>query len=69
VNVWFHTFALGPGIYTPRIARDHGYRVVVLGADRFAGRSVLDVGAFDGSYSFLAETGGARRVVSVDSEQ
>jgi predicted RNA methylase len=41
----------------------------VLGADRFAGRSVLDVGAFDGSYSFLAEARGARRVVAVDNEQ
>jgi tRNA (mo5U34)-methyltransferase len=69
VPVWFHTFALAPGIYTPGIARDHGYRLAVLGADRFAGRSVLDVGAFDGFYSFLAETRGARRVVAVDNEQ
>jgi tRNA (mo5U34)-methyltransferase len=69
VPLWFHTFALAPGIYTPGIARDHGYRLGVLGADRFAGRSVLDVGAFDGFYSFLAEVRGARRVVAVDNEQ
>ena len=69
VPLWFHTFALAPGIYTRGIARDHGYRVAVLGADRFAGRSVLDVGAFDGFYSFLAEARGARRVVAVDNEQ
>jgi len=69
VPLWFHTFALSPGIYTPGIARDHGYRLPVLGADRFAGRSVLDVGAFDGFYSFLAEERGARRVVAVDNEQ
>jgi tRNA (mo5U34)-methyltransferase len=69
VPLWFHTFALSPGVYTPGIARDHGYRVPVLGADRFAGRSVLDVGAFDGFYSFLAEMRGARRVVAVDNEQ
>lgn len=69
VPLWFHTFALAPGIYTPGIARDHSYRLAVLGADRFAGRSVLDVGAFDGFYSFLAETCGARRVVAVDNEQ
>ena len=69
VALWFHTFALAPGIYTPGIARDHGYRLAVLGADRFAGRSVLDVGAFDGFYSFLAEARGARRVVAVDNEQ
>jgi tRNA (mo5U34)-methyltransferase len=69
VPLWFHTFALAPGIYTPGIARDHGYRLGVLGADRFAGRTVLDVGTFDGFYSFLAEVRGARRVVAVDNEQ
>jgi len=69
VPLWFHTFALAPGIYTPGIARDHGYRLAVLGADRFGGRSVLDVGAFDGFYSFLAEFRGARRVLAVDNEQ
>jgi tRNA (mo5U34)-methyltransferase len=69
VPLWFHTFALAPGIYTPGIARDHGYRLAVLGADRFTRRSVLDVGAFDGFYSFLAEVRGARRVVAVDNEQ
>jgi tRNA (mo5U34)-methyltransferase len=69
VPLWFHTFALAPGVYTPGIARDHGYRLAVLEADRFAGRSVLDVGAFDGFYSFLAERRGARRVVAVDNEQ
>src|SRR6478736_2736260 len=55
VPLWFHTFALAPGVYTPGIARDHGYPLPVLGADRFAGRSVLDLGTFDGFYSFLAE--------------
>src|SRR5438445_1787303 len=69
VPLWFHTFALAPGVYTPGIARDHGYRLAVLGADRFAGRSVLDVGAFDGFYSFLAEARGVRRVVAVDNDQ
>ena len=69
VPLWFHTFSLASGIYTPGIARKHGYRLAVLGADRFAGRSVLDVGVFDGFYSFLAEARGARRVVAVDNEQ
>lgn len=58
-----------PAVYTPGIARDHGYRLAVLGSDRFAERSVLDIGAFDGFYSFLAEVRGARRVVAVDNEQ
>src|SRR6476659_9274531 len=37
VPLWFHTFALAPGVYTPGIARDHGYRLAVLGANRLAG--------------------------------
>ena len=69
VPLWFHTFALAPGVYTPGIARDHGYRLAVLDPERFTGRSVLDVGAFDGFYSFLAERRGASRVVAVDNEQ
>lgn len=69
VPLWFHTFALAPGVYTPGIAREHGYRLPVLGTERFAGRTVLDVGAFDGFYSFLAERRGARRVVALDNEQ
>jgi tRNA (mo5U34)-methyltransferase len=69
VPLWFHTFCLATGIYTPGIARDHGYRMDVVGGQRFANASVLDVGAFDGFYSFLAEARGARRVVAVDNEQ
>jgi tRNA (mo5U34)-methyltransferase len=69
VPLWFHTFALAPGVYTPGIAQDHRYRVPALGTERFEGRRVLDVGAFDGFYSFLAEARGAKRVVAVDNEQ
>jgi tRNA (mo5U34)-methyltransferase len=70
VPFWFHTFALNraEGIYTPGAARDHRYRVSALPED-FAGMSVLDVGCFDGFYSFLAERRRAERVVAVDNEQ
>ena len=70
VPFWFHTFALNrhDGIYTPGVARDHRYRIPAL-PERFDGRSVLDVGAFDGFYAFLAESRGARRVVAIDNEQ
>ena len=57
VPLWFHTFALAPGIYTPGIARHHGYRLVVLGADRFARRSVLDVSALTASTAFSRRPG------------
>ena len=48
VPLWFHTFALAPGIYTPGIARDHGYRLAVLGAAPVVGGSngvLLDANA------------------------
>ena len=70
VPLWFHTFALNRdlGLYTPGEARDHGYRLASI-PDSFDGLRVLDVGAFDGFYSFLAEARGATRVLAVDNEQ
>jgi tRNA (mo5U34)-methyltransferase len=69
VPFWFHTFALdGDAIYTPGVARDHRYRIPAL-PDDLRGRTVLDVGTFDGFYAFLAESRGASRVVAVDNEQ
>lgn len=70
VPFWFHTFALNRslGLYTPGEARDHGYRLASI-PDSFEGLRVLDVGAFDGFYSFLAEARGATRVLAVDNEQ
>jgi tRNA (mo5U34)-methyltransferase len=70
VPYWFHTFALNraEGIYAPGYARDHRYRLPAIprSFDRLA---VLDVGAFDGFYAFLAEARGADRVVAADNEQ
>ncbi len=70
VPYWFHTFALNraAGIYAPGTARDHRYRVPAIPED-FGGLRVLDVGAFDGFYAFLAEARGARQVIAVDNEQ
>ena len=70
VPFWFHTFALNRGLalYTPGEARDHGYRLASI-PDSFEGLRVLDVGAFDGFYSFLAEARGAARVLAIDNEQ
>jgi hypothetical protein len=54
VPLWFHTFALNRegGVYTPGVARDHGYRLASI-PDSFDGLSVLDVGAFDGFYGLV----------------
>ena len=70
VPFWFHTFSLSKaaGIYTPGVARDHGYRVASIPTS-FEDQSVLDVGNFDGFYAFLAEHRGAAHVVAVDNEQ
>ena len=69
VPLWFHTFCLDDGsIYTPGYARDHRYRIPPFPTD-LSGRRVLDIGAFDGFYAFLAEARGADRVIAIDNEQ
>jgi tRNA (mo5U34)-methyltransferase len=60
---WFHSIDLGNGV------RTKGLSNVQLPAAQFpdfSGRTVLDIGAWDGYYSFLAERGGASRVVALD---
>ena len=63
---WYHTIDLGHGVVTrgvdntpERLARLHL-------PESFAGRSVLDIGAWDGFFSFEAERRGAARVVASD---
>ena len=63
---WYHSIDLGHGVVTPgvdnspeRLARVH------LPAD-LSGRSVLDIGAWDGFFSFEAERRGAARIVATD---
>ena len=63
---WYHTIDLGQGIVTwgvdnspERLAR------VALPRD-LSGRSVLDIGAWDGFFSFEAERRSASRVVAAD---
>jgi tRNA (mo5U34)-methyltransferase len=61
---WYHSIDLGNGIVTPGnpVSAD----MIEHGLPDLAGRSVLDVGAWDGYYSFLAERRGAPRVVALD---
>jgi tRNA (mo5U34)-methyltransferase len=63
---WFHSMDLGHGIRT--VGFDNpGERLSRLGlpAD-LSGQSVLDIGAWDGFFSFEAERRGAARVVAAD---
>ena len=67
-EVWFHSIDLGHGVVTkgqktpPALAQE----LETLRLPELAGKSVLDIGAYDGFYSFEAERRGAARVVSMD---
>ncbi len=64
---WHHSIDLGQGIVTP--GQDNSLRKLArlkLPAS-LAGKTVLDVGAWDGYFSFEAERRGAARVLATDS--
>jgi tRNA (mo5U34)-methyltransferase len=61
---WHHAIDLGGGVVTPGLA--HRFTALEQTLPDMAGRSVLDIGAWDGLYSFLAEQRGAARVVALD---
>ena len=64
---WHHSIDLGHGIVTP--GQDNSPRKLArlqLPAS-LTGKSVLDVGAWDGFFSFEAERRGAKRVLATDS--
>jgi tRNA (mo5U34)-methyltransferase len=61
---WYHTIDLGNGIVTPGKSLSPVLKPPML--PEFAGKTVLDIGAWDGLYSFKAEQSGARRVVALD---
>jgi tRNA (mo5U34)-methyltransferase len=63
---WYHTIDLGNGIVTKGVD-DTPLRLARAGLpDSLAGLSVLDLGAWDGFWSFEAERRGAARVVACD---
>jgi tRNA (mo5U34)-methyltransferase len=65
---WFHSIELPGGVITPGDAtlEAERARADVYFSAGVAGLSVLDVGAWDGFYSFEAEVRGASRVLAVD---
>ena len=62
---WFHSIDLGHGV-TSKGMSDPRATVTRAQLPDFNGRTVLDIGAWDGYYSFLAERCGASRVVALD---
>jgi len=64
---WFHRIDLGNGIVTPGLDLDPELRLQQVPLpDDLTGKSVLDVGAWDGLFSFIAEERGAARVLATD---
>jgi tRNA (mo5U34)-methyltransferase len=64
---WFHSIDLGQGIITPG-REDSAAKLekLQLPAD-LSGKRVLDIGAYDGFFSFEAERRGAERVLAIDT--
>jgi tRNA (mo5U34)-methyltransferase len=65
---WFHSIDLGQGVVTPgsKSAGHLAEETAHLRLPELAGKSVLDIGAWNGYYSFHAEKCGAARVVALD---
>jgi len=64
---WFHRIDLGHGLVTPGVD-DTPAKLARLGLpEDLEGCNVLDVGAWDGAFSFEAERRGAARVLATDS--
>jgi len=63
---WFHRIALPGGRITPGENHTAMYARRLQLPPRFAGKTVLDIGAWDGYYSFDAERRGAARVLATD---
>lgn len=63
---WWHQIALPDGSVTPGPDRS-GEKLEWLHLPDLTGKTVLDVGAYDGYFSFAAERLGASRVLAVDT--
>ncbi len=68
VPFWFHSIDVGDGVVTPGLQSSEYLkaRLHELQLPDLHGKTVLDIGAYDGFYSFEAERRGASRVVSLD---
>jgi tRNA (mo5U34)-methyltransferase len=65
---WFHSLELMPHVVTPGIKSHRALQRELrqLRLPDLHGKSVLDIGAYDGFFSFSAEKLGAKRVVALD---
>jgi tRNA (mo5U34)-methyltransferase len=65
---WFHCIDLGAGIITKghRSLTNIQHNAAIVFKDGVDGKNVLDIGAWDGAFSFEAERRGAARVLATD---
>jgi tRNA (mo5U34)-methyltransferase len=64
---WYHSIDLGNGVVTPGVD-DSVNKLRRLGfPERLDGKTVLDIGSWDGFFAFEAERRGAKRVLATDS--
>lgn len=63
---WWHTIDLGQGVVTPGKNNTPERLARIRMPEDLTGKTVLDMGAWDGFYSFEAERRGAERVVAAD---
>jgi len=64
---WWHTIDLGRGLVTPGADPTAARLTIIQMPETLTNKTVLDVGAWDGFFSFEAERRGARRVLATDS--
>jgi tRNA (mo5U34)-methyltransferase len=63
---WYHIIEIAPGVVTPGRYDPKPYLETMGFPVDLAGKTVLDIGAHDGFFSFEAEKRGAQRVVALD---
>jgi len=68
ISPWHHSIRVGEGVVTPggKTLQHHHEELIRLQLPNLAGKSVLDIGAWDGYYTFMAEGAAASRVVALD---
>lgn len=62
---WYHRIDLGDGFYTPGYVDAHKFDELQLPVD-LDGKSVLDIGSYNGLFAFEAERRGADHVLATD---
>ena len=68
---WWHSIDLGDGVVSPGKEGDTTVKkreALGLKPEMFQGKNVLDIGAYDGYFSFMAESWGAAKVTAIDIE-